>query len=217
MSALTLPEPSSVAVADVPVLSAQVVEWVESVDDITIVREAAHRWAGITEYVRRKSMTGIAEAEAALRKLEQRTGVLMQAMRAAGELASKGRPPTGNLDTPRLKDIGISYDEAAACVAFAENPEIVAEVIAKSTDARPASRNAVLGAIARKKDEADLAAAIADGERLAPVILDAIAALPVDDGVNDWIVTLRFTATHIDDVKFALPDNAEVISIQEAQ
>ena len=55
----------------------QIVAWAESTDDLAAVRDAADRWGAITEYVRRTSREGVAEAEAALRRLEVRIGRLL--------------------------------------------------------------------------------------------------------------------------------------------
>lgn len=204
MAGLALPEPQQLEVAQLRELAAQIVLWAESVEDVSVVSDAAAKWAAITEYVRRKSMDGVADAEAALRRLEVRIGRLLG-------------PAKVGAHSSAIEGADLTPDARSQFRQLAEHGVLVEAVIAESTDANPPSRRKILTAIARKKDEADLAAALADGARLAPVILDAIAALPVDDGIGDWIVTLRFTATHIDDVRFALPDNAEVISIKEAQ
>ena len=107
--------------------------------------------------MRRTSREGVAEAEAANRRLEIRVGVLITAMREAGELAGNGFNQFTQVGvaatTPTLDDHDIARQQAADFVLMAENPDIVDEVIAKSTNVDPPSRAKVVREIKQRKFE----------------------------------------------------------------
>jgi N6-adenosine-specific RNA methylase IME4 len=143
MSLPVLPSAQQMTPALVRDYSAQVVAWAEQSDDIAQVRDMSNKWAAITEYVRRTSRDGIVEAEAALRRLEVRVGVL------EGQ-AQLGRP-RGNV--PREEHL-LSRKERSYFRSMAEHSDVVEEVIAQSTDDDPPSRRKVLKAIKRAKAQA---------------------------------------------------------------
>jgi hypothetical protein len=146
MTLPALPTPNSITPAQVDGLAATVEEFAAGCDDIHEVREARNKWAAITEYIRRTSRDGVARAETAERRLEQRIGVLLGAMRASGELSTPGRP-SATFEGSRVSDIGMVPFDASEFVAMAEHADIVDAVIASSTDASPPTRNKVRTAI----------------------------------------------------------------------
>jgi hypothetical protein len=134
-----LPSPQSVSPADLADYGASIVAWADQTDSVTEVREATSKWAAITEYVRRTSRDGIAEAEAVLRRLEVRVGKLL----GPAEVGGRGKVSTTS-DT-------FSRDERSDLRALADHEDVVEQVIAESTDQSPPSRNKVLGAIRDSK------------------------------------------------------------------
>lgn len=200
-----LPRPEALDVAAVATLGAELVEWAHATEDVVAVRDAAARWGAITEYVRRTSREGVAEAEAALRRLEVRIGRLLGP-------APRTWPGNGSDATEAIRSADARHDLRT----LAEHAEVVEEVIAASDDASPPSRRKCLTEIARRRDAADLADAMAATEAAAPRILAALAELPDADD-PDWLVTLRFRATHPDDVRSALPEEAELIAMEEVR
>lgn len=146
-------------------MATQLVQWAEQTDDVAAVKDASAKWAAITEYVRRTSREGVAEAEAALRRLEARAGALIIAQRQAGEMASHGQRHDETSSRLHLTDIGIRRDEAAAFVKMAEHPDVVEEVIARSTDADPPSRRKVIREIDRRKLDGEVAEMVAEQHR----------------------------------------------------
>ncbi|MBS1836234.1 MAG: hypothetical protein JST64_00900 [Actinobacteria bacterium] len=111
-TALALPEPQSLA--QVSELCSAAVAWAEQQDSIPVIRECINRLAAINEYLSRTSRDGRAEVDTAMRRMEQRIGVLI------GKATANGK--------------GLEFRK------LAEHPDIVDEVIAESTDAAPPSR-----------------------------------------------------------------------------
>lgn len=144
-----LPSAQSMTPAALHEYGARLVEWCEQVDDIHEIRNAAAKWSALTEYVKRTSREGVADAEAALRRIEERVGLLIREKRAAGELASvhDNQHMVITAVTTSLADLGIPGRQAAEFVLMAEHSDIVEAVIAASTDAEPPSRRKVIGAI----------------------------------------------------------------------
>jgi hypothetical protein len=212
-----LPRPDDLDLAAVAALGSQLVAWAETSEDFSAVLDVAYRWHAITEYVRRTSREGTAEAEAVLRQLEVRAGELVIAKRGSGELATHGGDRKVAMTT--LHDLGISRQEAADFCLMAAHADVVEEVIAASDDACPPSRRRCLTEIARRRELAELVAEAAALEELAPRIHAALAALP-DDPPADFIVTLRFHDTHADLVKAEIgdfgADRVSLLSIEEA-
>lgn len=196
-----LPDPSALDAGTVAALGAQLVAWAESADDIAVVSDAAARWAAITEYIRRTSREGVAEAEGALRRLEVRVGVLLG-------------PATVGAHSSATEGAAITADARHDFRTMAEHVEVVERVIAESSDESPPSRRKVLARIAAAEDAADFAAAVAEGQELAPRILAALAALP-PERMRSWIVVLRIDALDQADALALLPDDAEVVQIRE--
>lgn len=203
MSALpALPDPSGLDLAAVANLGALLVVWAEETTDVAAVRDAAARWSAITEYVRRTSREGVAEAEAALRRLEVRIGRLMPPV-----AETNGRPLDRDLKA-------MSHDERHDLRALAEHADVVEEVIAASDDASPPSRRKCLTEIARRRDAADVAAAVAEAESLAPRIHAALAELPVESP-RLWVAVIRLVAVDEDDARSLIPDEVEILQLGE--
>lgn len=146
MSLPVLPSPQALSPADLADYGAQVVAWAEQIDDVAAVRDMSNKWAAITEYVRRTSREGIAEAEAALRRLEVRVGALL------GPPPGPGRPAVNGSTIPNTD---VERHAANDFRTLAEHPEIVEQVIAESSDSEPPSRRKVLQAIRRKTKPAE--------------------------------------------------------------
>lgn len=136
MSLPAIPTAASLTASDVREYGATLVEWAESVDDVSEVRDAAAKWGAITEYVRRASREGVADAVAVLRRLQQRVGELL--------------PPAvvGSHHSVAIEGAEeLSKDDRHDFRLMAEHPDIVEQVIAASTDTDPASRRKVIRAI----------------------------------------------------------------------
>lgn len=118
------------------------VQWAEQTEDAAEVKDAADRWAAITEYVRRQNNEGVAQAEATLRRLELRVSVLL---------------PDAVVGSHASAIAGVNRDERRWFRKIGAHPDIVEQVIAESSDADPASRRKVLRAIdnAREIDDAN--------------------------------------------------------------
>jgi len=148
-----LPNAASVTPAQIAEVATALVAWADTVDDVAEVRDAANKWAAITEYVRRTSREGVAEAESALRRLEVRVGQLL------GPAS-----PNGKGSGSHASDPSIGPDDRSRFRAMADNADVVEDVIAASTDADPPSRRKVLHEIARRHEAAHVAEAEADLE-----------------------------------------------------
>lgn len=112
-------------------IATALVAWAEQSDDVAAVKDAAAKWAAMTEYVRRTSREGVAEAEAALILLETRVGQLIgAAVVGAHSSASEGESLTPNARS--------QFRQMAA------HRDVVERVIAESTDSNPPSRAKVL-------------------------------------------------------------------------
>lgn len=138
MSDLVLPAPSDITRADVARHGAQVTAWAATADDVAAVRDASAKWSAITEYVRRSSRAGIADAEAVLRRLEMRVGVLLGPAKRDHDRSPGSTSVVTDIERQARHDFR----------TLAEHPEIVAQVIAESSDASPPSRRKCLAAIA---------------------------------------------------------------------
>lgn len=168
MNLPALPSAQNVTPAELTAYGEQIVAWAEQSDDVAEVRESASKWAAITEYVRRTSKEGIADAEAVLRRLEVRVGQLLGP-------ASQTWPGNGSDATEALPSADARHDLRD----MAEHAEIVEQVIAESTDDSPPSRRKVIAAIRDHKQrhvesamDAELAEAIA--ERGLSVVTDPV-------------------------------------------
>ena len=111
-----------------------------SIFDVGALKDAAARLGAIDEYLNRTSTEGRKQVQETMRRLEARCGWLLgQGIPGAHSSATEGA--------------GLSKDERHAFRKMAANPEVVEQVIAASTDARPPSRSKVLGAIDAKAVE----------------------------------------------------------------
>ncbi len=162
-----IPEPSALDVATVGALGAELLTWAESTDDVAAVRDAANRWAAITEYVRRTSREGVAEAEAALRRLEVRVGQLNE------------RPGQGSRTSAHAQKLEPS--RAREFAEMADHADVVEDVIAESTDADPPSRRKVLTRIRERKQAAETATARAEDRQWAADLRERAGSDPAED------------------------------------
>jgi hypothetical protein len=117
---------------------AAVETWAEQCDSVPELRDATNKLAAIDEYLSRTSTEGRARVAAAMRRLEVRIGTLL------GPAESVAGPGRGK---PSTATDGLSRDQRHEFRAMAEHPEVVEDVIASSTDERPASRRQVQEAI----------------------------------------------------------------------
>lgn len=200
MSLPALPSAQSITPAELADYGGQVVAWAEQIEDVAEVREMSDKWAGIIEYARRKSKDGIAQAEAALRRLELRVSALT-------ETAPVGRPP----ETASAQAIS-DRNERSYLNQIREHPEIVERVIAESTDDSPPSRRKVITAIRDTRVRQDIDAELAEAREHAPALRSAIAALP--DESRTYLVTIRIKS-HPDFLERRLPIGFEVVAITE--
>jgi hypothetical protein len=201
MSLPVLPSAQQMTPALVRDYSAQVVAWAEESDDVAQVRDMSNKWAAITEYVRRTSREGIAEAEAALRRLEVRVGVLLGPAQHGGDRKS---------DQVHRDELDLRSQNRSHFRAMAEHPEVVEQVIAQSTDADPPSRTKVLNAIKAKKLADDLAPVYADALDRAPALERLRANAP--DQRRTYLVTVRIRCRP-DHLQQRLPIGFEVVDI----
>lgn len=142
MSLVLAAEPTSlVAVND---QCAAVEQWAEKCESIPELQDATNRLAAIDEYLGRTSIEGRGRVAAAMRRLEARIGALLPRHQ-------------GKQLRHRDVEVAIHNNTKADFRSMAEHPEVVEEVIAESTDDRPASRRKVTDRIrdAVKNNPAD--------------------------------------------------------------
>lgn len=151
MSVPAIPDASILTPANVASFGADLVAWAEQETDVRMVKQMADKWAAITEYVKRTSRDGVAEAESALRRLEIRVGELLDR-----EVGGRGRKASAADDGLTSRDLRHDFR------TMAEHPDIVEDVIAASTDADPPSRAKVLRAIKQSKADAEWSKAKAE-------------------------------------------------------
>lgn len=202
--ALLPDDPQQLEVDQLRELAQQIVAWADSIEDVTVVRDAAAKWAAITEYVKRKSLDGVAEAEGALRRLEVRIGRL-------NERRGAGRPPANCPHT----DNSVPRQRAAEFEVMAKNADVVEDVIAASTDANPPSRRRVLGEITRRQFQAETSEIRERWETIRPKFEAAVAELPPDPDEGDWLVTFVYRGNR-QHIASDLPLDSQLISITEA-
>lgn len=147
-TSIVIPEPT--AALDYPVASvcADIVMWAKTVDDIAAIKQAKVKLEAIDLYLERTSVTGRAEVAATMRRLEVRIGVLLGDAQIGGDR----RSDQVHRDVPDL-----SRQERHDFRRMAAQPDLVEEIIARSTDAKPASRRQVLGEIEARTFKEDLA------------------------------------------------------------
>jgi hypothetical protein len=136
-----LPSAQTLTPATIAEASAQLVAWAEQATDPAEVNDTKNKWAAITDYIRRTSREGVAEAEGALRRLEVRVG----------ELLGPAKETNGR---PFDRDLKVGPDARSDFRKMAEHRDVVEAVIAASTDTAPPSRSKVLNAI-RATEQAD--------------------------------------------------------------
>jgi hypothetical protein len=136
---LAIPEPSPGL--DVSTLCDRVERWVADVDDVATLNDTDAKMAAIAAYISSTRTTGLARVEAVRRRLEVRIGELTPARNRWSE----PEPGSDSLDQQTRSKFR----------AMAEHRDVVDAVVARSTDARPATRTRVLDAIAKVKAEHD--------------------------------------------------------------
>jgi len=98
------------------------------------LRDAGHKLEAIRTYLARTSIEGQARVSASERRLEVLIGELLGPASMAGP--GRGKPSFAN--------DGLTRNERSDFRSMAENADVVEEVIAESTDEKPASRRKVL-------------------------------------------------------------------------
>lgn len=130
--AVIVPDPSPML--DVRSVCSTVVLWAESTDDVVAIADNSAKLAAIATYVAQTNRDGLAEIEAARRRLEMRIGELSP--------RHQGQPTCSDPEqVPR-------WDRSRFRQMF-ENADVVEEIIAESTDDQPPTRNRVIEARAR--------------------------------------------------------------------
>lgn len=142
-AALSIPRPS--AGIDVHGICQQIESWSESCTDIGEMHEVKAKLSAIDQYIAQTSTEGRAAVSATVRRLEVRIGVVL------GE-AKPGNPTGANQHggTSAAPDVPLTKHERSEFRKMADAADVVEEVIAASTDDKPASRAKVLGEIARR-------------------------------------------------------------------
>lgn len=144
---LVLPDAEAMTPAMVAGYCAEVEAFAAELTNPADVAEVRDRWAAVTEYMRRKSREGIAQAEATMRRLEIRIGQLSPAQQ--GQRSDLTTSP----DAGRSSDsvIPLSPNRMTEARKQAEHPDVVEQVIADSTDDNPPTKAKVLDAIRAAK------------------------------------------------------------------
>lgn len=107
--------------------------WAEQCESVPELRDAANKLAAIDEYLTRTSTEGRGRVAAAMRRLEVRIGKLL------GPASPNGK---GLDSSPGIQEI--IPQRRSDFRQMAANEEVVEEVIAESTDGKPASRSKVM-------------------------------------------------------------------------
>lgn len=139
MVGLAIPEPPQAAL-DVFGQCQAIEAWAETVDDIGALRDTAAKLEAIDTYLSRTSTEGRAAVAATMRRLEVRIG----------ELSPRRQGERTDLTSCEPQEV-LRPDERSRFRTMAEHRDVVEDVIANSTDERPATRNAVLQAIDIKR------------------------------------------------------------------
>jgi hypothetical protein len=122
----------------VPHICARVMEWLPAATDVAAMNDVRARLEAIDVYLQRTSEEGRAEVAATMRRLEVRIGELLG-------------PATVGAHSSATEGARLTKDARFQCRQMAAHPEVVEEIIATSTDRRPATRRAVMAKI--NKDE----------------------------------------------------------------
>ena len=202
MTLPVLPAAATLTPATIAQHGSEIVAWAEGSDDIDAVRDYVARWAAVTEYVRRTSREGVAEAESVLRRLETQVGKLLGP-------AKLGRP---TLEESSVAPEDIGRHDRSEFRLMAEHPEIVDAVIAASTDSSPPSRRKVIAAIRGDNDRRVVDAELIEARKHAPQLARLISELP--DTSRSYLVTVRVRSTP-EFLKHRLPAGFEIVNIQE--
>lgn len=142
MTAVVVPKPGDVL--DTRTLHERcdaIDRWAGETDDVDALQAARAGLSAIDEYLLRTSVAGRARVQASLRQLEVRIGELL----GPADLDGKRRNQHSELST--AVESSISKDERSAFRRMAAHRDVVDEVIAGSSDERPASRARVLRTI----------------------------------------------------------------------
>lgn len=148
MNLPALPSPTSLTTpAEIAAAGAQVEALASETTDPRVAKDLTDKWAAITEYIRRTSIAGVAQAEATMRRLEARVG----------ELAPAEQTWTGKASTSPAGEV-VGRHVLSDFRRLASHPDILEQVIAESTDTDPPSRRKVLRAIDNAREIDDAAA-----------------------------------------------------------
>lgn len=158
MTDLALPSSGrELSPAEVESWCGQIEQIVAEESDVRHITDLRDRFMPFSAAFQKASKKGSATLAATERRIETRIGELIIAAREAGDLAKHGQIGNGRVDvqgcTSTLGDLGLTRRDAAEFVTMAEEPEAVAEAIEESTDAKPATRNAVRKKVAAKRRE----------------------------------------------------------------
>jgi hypothetical protein len=134
MSMVLASNPTSLVAVDDQ--CAAVEAWAEQCESIPELRDATNRLAAIDEYLTRTSTEGRGRVAAAMRRLEVRIGQLLGPSPGPGGVNDHNRED-------RNRDVDLHSSTKSDFRAMAANEGLVEDVIAQSTDERPASRRSV--------------------------------------------------------------------------
>lgn len=138
---LAVPQPSSLAEVDDQ--CAAVERMANESQSIPEIQDWSNRLAAIDEYLARTSTEGRARVAAAIRRLEVRIGQLLGPAHRGGDNGNQytgGK--SGATESPLTRHQRTDFRQ------MAEHPEVVEEVIAESTDEKPASKRTVMQRLA---------------------------------------------------------------------
>lgn len=147
MTALALPSPDKLTVAELRDVCTTVVQWANEQNDVETVLATREAFNVMAEYLRLNDAAR--EAEATMRYLEVRIGELLGPAEWGGDRKSD-QVSNGKVDPLGLHPLAVhKFRQMAA------HPEVVDRVIEESTESSPPSRNKVLNAIRELKRAAD--------------------------------------------------------------
>jgi len=148
VTALVLPEPASITPAQIPDICRVVEAEALATDDVRLITEMHARWSAVTEYLALKSKDGIAQAEATKLRLLARIGELSPPAPTGAAAHRSNSPDTGRVAAP------LSPNRLTEARQLAAHPDVVADVIARSTDDAPPTKAQALRQIREKEEDA---------------------------------------------------------------
>lgn len=186
MTTLVLPEAASITPAQIPDICRVVEAEALATADVQVVSEMHARWSAVTEYLALKSKDGIAQAEATKLRLLARIGELSPPMpndgRRSGVTSGVGSDPRP-----------LSPQRMTEARQLAANPDVVADVIARSTDDAPPTKAAALRQIRDRCPAPPMTAE--ERERRDVAEANARARTRLQMLVNGWIELVAIGAS----------------------